>query len=102
MSLFSHRSEADRLDESIARNQAIIARLLMEQEQINRSLAYHHAELDWLYRCKTFIAGSDSHNARAIANGSVSLTESGRPLADGPIQPHPNVLSQSEENCGLV
>ena len=70
MSLFSHRSEADRLDESIARNQAIVARLLMEQEQINRSLAYHHAELDWLYRCKTFIAGSDSHNARAIAKGS--------------------------------
>ena len=70
MSLFFHRSEADRLAESIARNQAIIAGLLTEQEHINRSLAYHHAELDWLYRCKKFIGVSDSQNPRVVAKGS--------------------------------
>jgi hypothetical protein len=70
MSLFFHRSEADRLDESIARNQEIIARLLMEQEQINRSLTYHRAELDWLNRCTKYIGVSDSHNPRVVAKGS--------------------------------
>ena len=43
---------------AIARNQEIITRLLIEREQIDRSLTYHHAEQDWLHRCKEYIAGS--------------------------------------------
>jgi len=65
MSLYFHNTEAGRLAESIARNQEIITRLLMEREQIDRSLAYHHAELDWLHRCKEYVAGSDNPNPRA-------------------------------------
>ena len=62
MTLYFHSTEAARLAESIARNQEIITRLLIEREQIDRSLTYHHAEQDWLYRCKEYIAGSDNHN----------------------------------------
>jgi hypothetical protein len=65
MSLYFHSTEAGRLAESIARNQEIITRLLMGREQIDRSLTYHHAELDWLYRCKEYIGGSDNHDPRA-------------------------------------
>jgi hypothetical protein len=65
MTLYFHNTEAGRLAESIARNQEIITRLLMEREQIDRSLAYHHAELGWLYRCTEYIGGSDNHNPRA-------------------------------------
>ena len=65
MSLYIHSTEAGRLAESIARNQEIITRLLMERDRIDRSLAYHHAEQDWLYRCKEYIGGSDNHNPRA-------------------------------------
>ena len=62
MTLYFHSTEAGRLAESIARNQEIITRLLMEREQIDRSLTYHHAEQDWLYRCKEYIGRSDDHN----------------------------------------
>ena len=65
MSLYFHSTEAGRLAESIARNQEIITRLLMEREQIDRSLAYHHAEQDWLHRCKEYIGGSGNHDPRA-------------------------------------
>ena len=65
MSFYIHSTEAGRLAESIARNQQIITRLLMERERIDRSLTYHHAELDWLHRCTEHIAGSDNHTPRA-------------------------------------
>jgi hypothetical protein len=65
MTLYFHSTEAGRLAESLARNQETITRLLMEREQIDRSLTYHHAEQDWLYRCKEYIAGSDDHDPRA-------------------------------------
>ena len=65
MTLYFHSTEAGRLAESIARNQEIITRLLIERDQIDRSLTYHHAEQDWLYRCKEYIAGSDNHDPRA-------------------------------------
>jgi len=64
MSLYFQSTEAGRLAESIARNQEIITRLLIEREQIDRSLAYHHAEQDWLHRCKEYIAASDNHIPR--------------------------------------
>jgi hypothetical protein len=59
MSFYFNSTESGRLAESIARNQEIVTRLLMEREQIDRSLTYHRAELDWLYRCKEYIGGSD-------------------------------------------
>ena len=62
MSLYFHSTEAGRLAESIARHQEIVTRLLMEREQIDRSLTYHRAELDWLYRCQEYISGSENHN----------------------------------------
>ena len=65
MTLYFHSTEAGRLAESIARNQEIITRLLIERDQIDRSLAYHHAEQDWLYRCKEYIGRSDNHTPRA-------------------------------------
>ena len=65
MSLYFHSTEAGRLAESIARNQEIITRLLMERDQIDRSLTYHHAEQDWLYRCKQYIGGSDNDDPLA-------------------------------------
>ncbi len=65
MTLYFHYTEAGRLAESIARNQEIITRLLMEREQIDRSLTYHRAEQDWLDRCKEYIGRSDNHNPRA-------------------------------------
>ncbi len=70
MSLNFHSTEAGRLAESIARNQQVITRLLTEREQIDRSLTYHRAEQDWLYRCQEYIAGSDNHNKRAEAHSS--------------------------------
>jgi|1186.fasta_scaffold677269_1 hypothetical protein len=68
MTLYFHSTEAGRLDEAIARNKDIITRLLMEREQIDQSLTHHHAEQDWLYRCKDYIAGSDNHNPLAEAH----------------------------------
>ena len=65
MTLYFLSTEAARLAESIARNQEIITRLLIEREQIDRSLTYHHAEQDWLNRCKEYIAGSDNHTPPA-------------------------------------
>jgi hypothetical protein len=65
MTLYFHSTEAARLAESIARNQEIITRLLIEREQIDRSLTYHHAEQDWLHRCKEYIGESDNQNPRA-------------------------------------
>jgi hypothetical protein len=65
MTLYFHSTEAGRLAESIARNQESIARLLMERDQIDRSLTYHQAERDWLDRCKEYIGGSDDHDPRA-------------------------------------
>jgi hypothetical protein len=65
MTLYFHSTEAGRLAESIARNQEIITRLLMEREQIDRSLKHHHAEQDWLDRCKEYIGGSDTHDPGA-------------------------------------
>ena len=53
---------------SFANAIVILARLLTEREQIERSLTYHHAEQDWLYRCKEYIGGSDNHNPRAEAH----------------------------------
>ena len=70
MPVFS-RSEADRLAESIALNQKIVTRLLVEREQINRSVTHYQAELDWLYRCKEFIGGSNSHDPQAVAKDAV-------------------------------
>jgi hypothetical protein len=76
MTLYFHRTEAGRLAESIARNQEIITQLLMEREQIERSLAHHHAELDWLYRCKEYIGGSDDHGpAGAASDGGGPFVE---------------------------
>ena len=68
MTLYFQSTEAGRLAEAIARNQEIITRLLMEREQIDRSLTYHHAEQDWLHRCKEYIDGSDNHNPPAQAH----------------------------------
>ena len=65
MTVYFHSTEAGRLAESIARNQEIITRLLIERDQIDRSLTYHHAEQDWLHRCKEYIGGSDNHDPRA-------------------------------------
>jgi hypothetical protein len=65
MTVYFHTTEAGRLAESIARNQEIITRLLIEREQIDRSLTYHHAEQDWLHRCKEYITRSDNHNPPA-------------------------------------
>lgn len=65
MTLYFHSTEAGRLAEAIARNEEIITRLLIEREQIDRSLTYHHAEQDWLRRCKDYVAGSDNHNPLA-------------------------------------
>ena len=65
MTVYFHSTEAGRLAESIARNQEIITRLLIERDQIDRSLTYHHAEQDWLDRCKEYIGGSDNHDPRA-------------------------------------
>lgn len=68
MTLYFHSTEAGRLAEAIARNQEIITRLLIERQQIDRSLTYHQAEEDWLNRCEEYIGGSGNHNPLAEAH----------------------------------
>lgn len=71
-------SEADRLAESIALHQQIVAQLVVERERIDQSLAYYQAELNWLDRCKAFLAGSDNRHPPGQGANRPDAMEPGR------------------------
>jgi hypothetical protein len=80
--LFTH-TEADRLAESIALHQEIVAQLVAERERVDQSLAYYRAELDWLDRCNAFIAGPDILDPLGPVSGSPARRGNGTPPARG-------------------